>query len=357
MDTVREFTHEEQLFYSRHLMLPGFGFEAQSRLVEATIAVVGLGGLGCPAAAQLAASGVGRLILIDPDTIDKSNVLRQNLYSLSDAGLPKVDVAAERLAAINASVVVESIARPFEPAYLDGCSAVLDCTDNVQAREAIARAARAVGILLVYGAAIGFEGRLAVFDGATSPCLGCLLPVDEIGDTCGEVGVFSPVTTVVGSMMAAEAIKHIGRMGTPPSGLTVLDGLSGEFHRFEISPNPACRMCGRAKMEQASVPTISVIELAEKLKNGHEFVLLDVREAHELDISRLDPCLHIPMNEVLWKSESLPRDAEIYVLCRAGNRSGTITQALRLRGFTNIHNVAGGINAYAVQVDPSLATY
>lgn len=357
MDTVREFTPEEQSYYSRHLMLPGFGIEAQSRLSASMVAVVGLGGLGCPALAQLAAAGVGSLRLIDPDNVDLSNILRQSLYFSEDIGKSKATVVAEKVATIDSAVASVAIPRPFESDYVEGCSIVLDCTDNLAARESIARAARKTGIPLIYGAAIGFEGRMAVFEGEGSPCLGCLLPEGGGGDTCGETGVFAPVTAMIGSLMAVEAIKRLAGIGRSPEGLVVYDGLSGDFHRFEIRADKDCRICGDAKIESVSVPTISVLELAKKLGAGDDFVLLDVRESHELDISRIDPCLHIPMNEVLWKACDMPKAADICVLCRTGNRSGTITQALRLRGFTNVRNVAGGINAYAEQIDTSLQTY
>ncbi len=357
MDTVREFTPEEWSFYGRHIMLPGFGAEGQSRLSEATLAIVGLGGLGCPAATQLAAVGVGMLRLIDPDTVDITNILRQGLYFTGDVGRQKADVAAERIAAINPAVCASANARPFEPDYLEGCTIVLDCTDNMSARDAIARAAREAHIPLIYGAAIGYEGRLAVFEAAGRPCLGCLLPDNSTAETCGDSGVFAPATSVIGTLMAAEAIKRIAGIGKKAEGLVVYEGLSGAFHEFVIRPDPHCRICGDAKITEVSVPTISVTELAQKLSSGEDFVLLDVRELHELAISRLDPCLHIPMNEVLWKSCELAKSADICVLCRTGNRSGTITQALRLRGFTNVRNVAGGINAYADQIDTTLETY
>lgn len=357
MDTVREFTPDMQSFYSRHLMLSGFGFEAQGRLSAATAAVVGLGGLGCPAVSLLAAAGVGSLRLIDPDVVDMTNVLRQSLYLSGDAGKLKAQVAVERVNIINDTVKATAIPRPFEPDYLEDCDIVLDCTDSMASREAIARAARRVGIPVVHGAAVGYEGRMAVFEATAGSCLGCLLPDNATADTCGESGVFAPVTAMVGSWMAAEAIKRIAGIGTSPAGLVVYDGLSGVFHEFEIRRDPNCRICGDAKIREGSVPTISVAELAKKLNAREDFVLLDVRELHELAISRIDPCVHIPMNEVLWKSCDLPMSAEICVLCRTGNRSGTITQALRLRGFTNVRNVAGGINAYAQHIDPSMKTY
>jgi adenylyltransferase/sulfurtransferase len=357
MDTVREFTPEEQSYYSRHLILSGFGLETQSRLATSLVAIVGLGGLGCPAVAQLAASGVGSLRLIDSDAVDLSNILRQTLYTSEDIGQQKACVAADRVSTINYVTGTTSIARPFESDYLEGCDLVLDCTDNLAARESIAMAARSFGIPLIHGAAIGYEGRMAAFDPTGRPCLGCLLPPDGAVDTCGESGVFAPVTNVIGSLMAAEAIKRLGKVGIPAKRLIVYDGLGSTFHEFDITPSPNCRICGHATINDVSIPTISVAELAQKISRGEDFVLLDIREVHELAISRLDPCLHIPMNEVLWKARELPKSADICVLCRTGNRSTTITQALRLRGFTNVRNVTGGINAYANEIDRSLKTY
>jgi adenylyltransferase/sulfurtransferase len=301
--------------------------------------------------------GVGFLRLVDHDTISISNVLRQNLYTIADVGLPKAEIALNRAKELNPFIRIEGVSNVFEPSVLDGVDLVIDATDNLDARLAIAAAARLAGIPLVHGAAIGLEGRVAVFWPKGSPCPGCLFSEDAACGTCEEDGVLSTVTAVIGSLMAHEAIKTLTGVGDPLAGLLVFDSAATTFTEFEVTAHPGCRLCGQGTTPPSPVPVVTVECLAQKLRTREPILLLDVREEHELEISRLEPCLHVPMAQVVWRSRDFPKDAEILVLCRTGNRSGTVTRALMLRGFTNVYNVAGGINAYAERIDPSLTVY
>jgi adenylyltransferase/sulfurtransferase len=240
------------LRYSRHILLPEFGLEAQERLVAAHALVIGAGGLGAPAAQFLVAAGVGTLTLCDADTVDLTNLQRQILYSTPDVGAPKVAAAKARLAAVNPEVRVEAVQARIGPAELAPLVAradvVLDCSDNFATRHAVNRACVAARTPLVSGAAIRFDGQVAVFDArdAASPCYHCLFGEgEELEETrCAIMGVFAPVVGIVGATQAAEALKLIGRVGEPMTGrLLLLDAFAMHWRDIRIPRDPQCPVC------------------------------------------------------------------------------------------------------------------
>jgi len=244
---------EQLLRYSRHILLDEMGIEAQQRLLDSTALVVGAGGLGSPAALYLAAAGVGRLLLADGDAVDLTNLQRQVLHRQDRVGQSKAESGRRTLSGLNPGVeVVPIVARlegePLRAAVADA-DVVLDCCDNFATRHAVNRACVEAGVPLVSGAAIRFDGQLAVFDPRRddSPCYHCLFPdsdaVDEV--RCATLGVFAPLTGIVGTMQAAEALKLLGGFGTPMTGrLLLLDARTMGIDTIRVPRDPACPVCG-----------------------------------------------------------------------------------------------------------------
>ncbi|MCF7991752.1 MAG: molybdopterin-synthase adenylyltransferase MoeB [Thiohalocapsa sp.] len=241
---------DQLLRYSRHIMLPGFGAEGQQRLLEARVLVVGLGGLGSPAAMYLAAAGVGRLLLADFDAVDLSNLQRQLLHTGARVGRSKVDSAIEALHALNPDVVLEPIKGSLDAARLtelaERVDLILDCSDNFATRFAVNAACFEAGIPLVSGAAIRGEGQVAVFSGqAGGPCYQCLYPNEGgIAESCSREGVLAPLVGIIGSIQAMEAIKLLTGLGEPMFGrLLLLDALRMQWRDIKLPPDPVCPVC------------------------------------------------------------------------------------------------------------------
>jgi adenylyltransferase/sulfurtransferase len=245
----------ELLRYSRHILLPELGIEAQERLAAAHVLVIGAGGLGAPVAQFLVAAGVGSLTICDPDRVDLTNLQRQILYATPDIGQPKVAAAKARLAAINPLVPVETIAARVGPDELVPLAAradvVIDCCDNFATRHAVNRVCVAAKTPLVSGAAIRFDGQVAVFDARNpeSPCYHCLFGEGEdLEETrCAVMGVFAPVVGIVGATQAAEALKLLAGVGEPLVGrLLLLDAFAMRWREVRIPRDPACPVCASA---------------------------------------------------------------------------------------------------------------
>ena len=241
------------LRYSRHILLPELGIDAQERFAAAHVLVVGAGGLGAPAAQFLAASGVGTITICDPDTVDLTNLQRQILYATADIGRPKVEAARARLAAVNPEVTIATVAARVGPDDLAplvaAAGVVLDCSDNFATRHAVNRACVTAGRPLVSGAAVRFDGQIAVFDprDANQPCYHCLFGEgDELEETrCATMGVFAPLVGIVGATQAAEALKLIAGVGESLAGrLLLLDAYAMRWREVRIARDPACPVCG-----------------------------------------------------------------------------------------------------------------
>jgi len=240
------------LRYGRHILLDDIGIEGQERLLGATALIVGAGGLGSPAALYLAAAGVGTLLIADGDTVDASNLQRQILHREHSIGLAKVDSAARTLAELNPDTRIERIAERLSgDALLQAVArsqVVLDCSDNFATRHAVNRACFAAGVPLVSGAAIRFDGQLSVFDprAADSPCYHCVFPQTESLEEvrCAVMGVFAPLTGIVGTMQAAEALKVLGGFGRPAIGrLLLIDSRSLQIDSVTLARDPNCSVC------------------------------------------------------------------------------------------------------------------
>lgn len=244
---------DQLLRYSRHILLPDVGVAGQTYISDAAVLIVGAGGLGCPVALYLGASGVGRLVLADGDTVDLTNLQRQIGHATAAIGKSKADSLARSVRAINPEIEVQPITKMLDDSALREAVArvdlVVDATDNFAIRHAINRACVQLGKPLVSGAAIGFSGQLAVFDSrrADSPCYHCLFP-DQINEPemrCADAGVFSPLVGVIGAMQAMEALKYLARVGEVRVGRLLLwDGLQGEARVMKVPRDPACPVCG-----------------------------------------------------------------------------------------------------------------
>ena len=244
-----DFTDAEVDRYARHLVLREIGGPGQQRLKAARVLIVGAGGLGSPAALYLAAAGVGRITLVDPDRVSLSNLQRQILFDESDVGRPKTQAARDRLDGLNHHVEViasdQALTADTAEGLLAGQDMVLDGCDNFETRFAVSDACLASGIPLVSGAIGRWTGQVGVFTGA--PCYRCLVPdLPPDAETCQAVGVVGALAGVIGSMMALEAIKLITGAGRPLTGrLLILDALVGETRTVGVGPDPACPSCGQ----------------------------------------------------------------------------------------------------------------
>ncbi len=383
--TSAELTHEEIRRYSRHLIMPEVGPAGQRKLKQASVLLVGTGGLGSPLALYLAAAGVGRLGLVDFDVVDESNLQRQIIHGTASLGTPKIESARARIADLNPLVEVTAyetnltsdnafdILRPYD--------IVIDGTDNFPTRYLVNDACVLLGKPNVYGSIFRFEGQASVFAVEDAPCYRCLYPEPPppgLVPSCAEGGVLGVLPGIIGTIQATEAIKLIIGQGTPLIGrLMLFDALEMRFRELKLRKNPNCPVCGPNPTvtelidyqvfcgiadQPAGLPEeqrISPQELAGTLEhgNGDRPLLLDVREPHEWDIVHLDGARLISVNTLAGHLDELPRDEPIVVYCKSGARSARATQLLKDAGFQNVRNLDGGITRWAQEINTSLPTY
>jgi molybdopterin/thiamine biosynthesis adenylyltransferase len=242
------------LRYSRHILLNELGIEGQEQILAGHALVIGAGGLGCPAALYLASAGVGRLTLVDADTVDLTNLQRQILHTTDRVGELKVASARAGIAALNPEVEVATVAARAEGSALAelvaAANVVLDCSDNFATRYAVNRACVRHGKPLVSGAAIRFDGQIGVFDTRRpgAPCYHCLFPEEGQAqeEACATMGVFAPLTGIVGTVQAAEALKLLAGIGENLAGrLVLLNALTMQWHAVAVKRDPGCAVCGR----------------------------------------------------------------------------------------------------------------
>lgn len=246
-------TDDDLLRYSRHILLDDIGVEGQERLAAAHALVIGAGGLGSPVALYLGSAGLGRITLVDADTVDLTNLQRQVAHTMDRIGQPKVDSARQAIAAINPQAQVQAVNRRADAALLDElvpqADVVLDCTDNFTTRHAINAACVKHGVPLVSGAAIRFDGQVGVYDprDPQAPCYACVFPPQQAFEEtrCATMGVFAPLVGIIGSIQAAEALKLLSGAGHPLAGrLLMLDGLRMEWNEIRVPRQADCPVCG-----------------------------------------------------------------------------------------------------------------
>jgi molybdopterin/thiamine biosynthesis adenylyltransferase len=248
-----EMNDHQLLRYSRHILLDEIGIEGQEKLLAGHALIIGAGGLGSPAAYYLASAGIGKITLVDNDTVDLTNLQRQILHTTERVGLPKAESGKQTLAQINPDIEVVALVDRAEGERLNelvkSADVVLDCSDNFATRHAINRACVDNRVPLVSGAAIRFDGQISVFDprGETAPCYACLFPPDQQFEEvqCSTMGVFAPLVGIIGTMQAAEALKIVARIGEPLAGrLLLLDARSMEWTCIALARNAQCPVCG-----------------------------------------------------------------------------------------------------------------
>lgn len=356
--------------YARQRILAGFGADAQRRLADAHVVVVGAGGLGSALLPILAAAGVGAITIVDHDTVSLSNLHRQTLHLPADLDRGKARSAAGRLAALSPETRLTVVESRFEPGatfdLLLDADVVVDATDNPAARYLANDAAAIRGIPLVWGSALGYGGQVGVAWDERGVDYRDLFP-DEgdatTGDTCDVVGVLPSVPAVIGSMMATEVLKLLTGIGEPLLGrVAAYDALSGRTREIEYRRDPDAPRPGSLEERTASrvdIPdrTISPEQLRDELASATPPVLLDIREPWETEIVAIPGATLIPMGQIPDVVTQLDSDADTVVYCHHGVRSAQVLQFLVANGFTNARHLTGGVDAYASRVDPSLPRY
>jgi adenylyltransferase/sulfurtransferase len=372
MSDLPPLSAEERQRYARHLSVPGDGEEGQRRLKAASVLMIGCGGLGSPAALYLAAAGVGRIGLVDPDHVDRSNLQRQILHGESWVGKPKLESAAARLKETNPHVELELHPVRFTPdnalALVARYDVVLDGCDNFPTRFLSNDACFLLRKPCVYGSIFRFEGQLSVFaPHLGGPCYRCMLPAlppPGAAPSCAEAGVLGVLPGVIGSLQAMETIKLLLGIGQPPLGtLLCYDALRSSFRNLRLRRDPACRLCGDApsihsvhnpetmastscSLPDSSLPSITVETLAARLAAGETPFIVDVRQPEEEAEGRIPGALLIPLATLPGRLAELPADREILVHCKAGGRSARAVTFLHQAGFPGAVNVSGGIDAW-----------
>ena len=381
-----ELSPDELSRYSRHIILPEVGLEGQRRLKAARVLCVGTGGLGSPLAFYLAAAGIGTLGLVDFDVVDASNLQRQIIHSTKDIGRKKLDSAEEKLTALNPHLNVVKHDTMLTSAnaleIMKDYDIVADGTDNFPTRYLVNDACVLLGKPNVYGSIFRFEGQASVFATQDGPCYRCLYPEPPppgLVPSCAEGGVLGILPGLVGVMQATEVIKLILGKGESLVGrLLLIDALAMRFRELKLRKNPDCPICGphptvtqlidyqqfcgitpetpQDKNMKNGIPQITVKELKRRIDAGEDVQLIDVREPYEAQIAQIGGKL-IPQNDVPNRLAEIDRNREVVVHCRSGARSQKIAEFLQQQGYPRVANVAGGILAWADEIDPKVQKY
>jgi len=406
---LAELSNAEIKRYSRHIIMPEVGIEGQRKLKAASVLLIGTGGLGSPTALYLAAAGIGRIGLVDYDVVDDSNLQRQVIHGVSTVGIRKVDSAEKRLVDLNPDIRIDKYNVPLTSdnalELFAPYDVIVDGTDNFPTRYLVNDACVKLGKPNVYGSIFRFEGQLSVFYAAEGPCYRCMFPEPPppgLVPNCAEGGVLGILPGTVGTFQATETIKLILGIGKPMIGRMLLyDALDMEFNTIKIRKDPNCPVCGIPHEEvqlidyemfcgmpahdhssfntdetvgYEDVLQVSVTELQKIMESGEDVVVLDVREPHEIEIAALEGTVRIPKGQIqaaknsivagrkFWEEtvlKDIPKDKTLYVHCRSGKRSADSILFLQEAGYDikKMYNVAGGILAWAKDIDPSLPQY
>ncbi len=392
-------TTSERERYARHVILPGFGEEGQRRLREASVLVIGAGGLGSPLTMYLAAAGIGRLGLVDFDDVDLSNLQRQLLHGTSDVGRSKLESARDRLHDINPHVALdlhaERLSAENATRLVEGYDVVADGTDNFPTRYLVNDVSVLTGVPNVYASIYRFEGQVSVFGAAIGdsrsapapapargPCYRCLFPEPPPPDTvpsCADGGVLGVLPGIVGSLQALEVIKLITGIGSPLVGrLLLIETLGTQFRELAVDRDPACPVCGDAptilepvdydafcglpssndNQPRSTMNHMTVRELKKRLDAGNGPLVVDVRQPDEYQLANIGGRL-LPLNELSGRIHELEafKDQDVVLMCRSGVRSASAFAILKQNGFSRLYNLDGGILAWSREIDSSVPTY
>ncbi len=382
------FSKAELERYSRHLIIPEFNLEGQRRLKEGSVLVIGSGGLGSPLLLYLAAAGVGRIGIVDFDVVDDTNLQRQVLFTTADVGTPKAVAAAKRLRALNPHIRVEvhNVAFTRENArdLVRDYDVVADGTDNFPTRYLVNDACVLEGKVNVYASIYRFEGQCSVFNaplkgGERGPNYRDLFPSPPppgLVPSCAEGGVIGVLPGILGSLQALEVIKVLSGVGDPLVGrLYLFDATTFTTRTVKLRKHPGNPLTGDHPTQsdlihyeefcglnaetapEPAVRSISPEALARWQAEGRPHTVIDVREPYEYGIAHLDGVL-IPLDTLPESVDRIPRDEPVVVHCRSGIRSARAIRLLEAEhGFTNLHNLEGGILGWQAAVAPELARY
>jgi sulfur-carrier protein adenylyltransferase/sulfurtransferase len=380
------FTKEELARYNRHIIIPGFGLEAQQKLKSAKVLVIGSGGLGGPVLLYLAAAGVGTIGIVDFDVVDDSNLQRQVLFGVSEIGKPKVEAARRRLEGLNPYIRLNIYNTHLNSQnaldILKDYDVIADGTDNFPTRYLVNDASVLLGKPNVYASIFQFEGQVSVFNyrnanGELGPNYRDLYPTPPppgLVPSCAEGGVLGVLPGIIGSLQALEVIKVITGVGETLSGrFYIFDALDFQSRTFTIrrrednpinGKNPTItalidyeQFCGMRAVEEAPLKEITAKQLYDWQVRGEKFQLIDVREPYEFDIVNIGGEL-IPLGTVSDNSDRIGRDQNVVIHCKMGGRSAKAIRELQEKfGFTNLYNLKGGILSYIDEVQPELTKY
>jgi adenylyltransferase/sulfurtransferase len=359
--------------YSRHLLLPELGPDGQRRLKATRILLVGVGGLGSPAALYLAAAGVGHLTLVDFDAVDVTNLQRQVIHGTKDVGRPKVESARDRLRDLNPHVSVDAVATRVSPgnvlALVRDHDLVLDGSDSFSTRYLVSDACVLAARPNVHASIFRFEGQATVLSTAGGPCYRCIFkspPGPGEVPSCSEAGVLGVLPGLLGTIQATEAIKVVTGIGEPLVGrLLLVDALSMSFRTLRVARDPRCPACGTGEIRELreetaacapveAIPEMAPADLAARMLGTDPPLLVDVREAHEWQVARIPGARHAPLSRLDAEVPGLDRARELVLYCSVGVRSQQAGRRLRAAGFTRVWSLAGGLHRYAADVDPRL---
>jgi adenylyltransferase/sulfurtransferase len=373
--------------YSRHLLSPDVAMAGQQRLMTAKVLCVGAGGLGSPALMYLAAAGVGTLGIVEFDTVDESNLQRQIIHGQSDIGKSKALSAKEKIAEINPYVnVILHETRLDNSNVMEIFSQydiIVDGTDNFATRYLVNDACVLLKKPYVWGSIYRFDGQASVFWAEYGPCYRCLYPEPPppgMVPSCAEGGVLGVLCATIGSIQTTEAIKVLTGIGESLIGsLMVYDALDMTFRKIKVRKDPNCPLCSEnatqrellpdyeafcgtlseAAQEASSGSTITVAQLKSKIDAHENFYLIDVREPSEYEIVKIPTSHLIPKQGFLDGSvlATLPQDKPIVLHCKSGVRSAECLAILKNAGFADATHVAGGVIAWAKQIDTTLPVY
>jgi sulfur-carrier protein adenylyltransferase/sulfurtransferase len=371
---------EEMQRYSRHLIMPEVTVEGQKRLKAARVLCVGAGGLGSPAALYLAAAGVGTLGIVDFDCVDLTNLQRQVLHGTKDVGRSKLESARDRLRDINPEIELRLHDCRFSSdnagQIVADYDVVVDGSDNFATRYLSNDVCVFARKPNVYGSVFRFEGQTTIFaPHLGGPCYRCLFPEPpppESVPNCAQAGVLGVLPGIIGMLQAIETIKLILGIGDPLiARLLHFDALKVHFRELKLRRDPQCPVCGEnptvfapidyeqfcGARQDTEIPGISVQELKRKIDTGEAFELIDVREPFEFEIARIDGAKLIPLGEIAGRTAELQPDQPVIVHCHSGRRSAQAVRLLQQRGFPNVYNLEGGIDAWSDLIDPNVPRY
>lgn len=382
-DPTSELSRDEQVRYSRHILLPQVGEDGQRRLKSSRVLLVGAGGLGSPIAMYLAAAGVGTIGLVEYDDVDLSNLQRQILHGSAAVGSSKLESARDRLRDINPHVNVESYpARLTSANALDiarGYDLIVDGTDNFATRYLINDTSVLLGIPNVFGAVHRFEGQVSIFGAPGGPCYRCLFrepPPPELVPSCAEAGVLGVVPGLVGTIQATEAIKLLLGIGDTLVGrLLTIDAMTMSFRTIEIEADPECPACGTREITElidydefcnsagggngirSDVKEIQPAQLAERLATGDDLEIIDVREPFEWELGHIPGARLVPLGRIADEIPRLDKRRETILYCKVGLRSRFAAEQLADAGLSQVRSLTGGILRWIDEVDPTMTRY